>query len=85
MTARPLREDGHIWRIQADAVFRKDVALALYEESFDFREGEALEIFFSNRFTPAVLPEVLAAAGLSLGESWILDSQEEGIYLCRPS
>ena len=85
VTARPLREDGHIWRIQADAVFRKDVALALYEESFDFREGEALEIFFSNRFTPAVLPEVLAAAGLSLGASWILDSQEEGIYLCRPS
>ena len=57
----------------------------LYEASFDFREGEALEVFFSNRFTPVVLPQILAAAGLSLNESWILDSQEEGVYLCRPS
>ena len=27
VTARALREDGHIWRIQADAVFLNDVAL----------------------------------------------------------
>jgi uncharacterized SAM-dependent methyltransferase len=83
--ARPLREDGHIWRIQADALFLKDVTLRLYENSFDFREGEALEIFFSNRFTPMVLPQILTSAGFTLSQSWILDSQEEGIYLCQLS
>ena len=85
VTALPLREDGHIWRIQADAVLLKDVVLTLYEESFDFKEGEALEVFFSNRFTPAVLPQILTSAGLSLKESWVLDSREEGIYLCQLS
>ena len=83
--ARPLREDGHVWRVQADALFLKDVALRLYEESFDFREGEALEVFFSNRFTPMVMPQILRSAGFSLSQSWVLDSQEEGIYLCGVS
>ena len=85
VTARPLRQDGHIWRVQVDALLLKNVALSLYGESFDFREGEALEIFFSNRFTPVVLPQILASAGLSLNQSWVLDSQEEGIYLCQLS
>ena len=82
---RPLREDGHVWRIQADAHVLRDVQLALYEESFDFREGEELEVFFSNRFTPAALPQVLAEAGFDVRQTWVLDSQEEGIYLCRRS
>ena len=85
VTARPLRDDGHVWRVQADALLLKDVALRLYEESFDFREGEALEIFFSNRFTPMVFPQILDSAGFSLSQSWVLDSQEEGIYLCQLS
>ena len=85
VTARPLREDGHVWRVQADALLLKNVALRLYGESFDFREGEALEIFFSNRFTPTVFPQILSSAGFSLSQSWVLDSQEEGIYLCQLS
>ena len=85
VTALPLQDDGHVWRIEANALFLKDVALALYEEAFDFRKGEALEIFFSNRFTPAVMPQILSAAGFCVSQTWILDSQEEGIYLCRLS
>ncbi len=83
--AQPLRDDGHIWRIQADAHVLRDVQLALYEESFDFREGEVLEVFFSNRFTPAALSRVLRDAGFDIRQTWVLDSQEEGIYLCRRS
>ena len=82
---RRLREDGHIWRIQTDAYVLRDVQLALYEASFDFREGEVLEVFFSNRFTPAALPQALGDAGFSVGQTWVLDSQEEGIYLCQHS
>ena len=83
--ARPLREDGHAWRIQVDARVLQDVHLVLYEESFDFREGEVLEVFFSNRFTPAALPQVIRDAGFDVRQTWVLDSQEEGIYLCRRS
>ena len=83
--AQPLREDGHVWRIQADAHVLQDVQLALYEETFDFRKGEELEVFFSNRFTPAVLPLVLSDAGFNVRQAWVLDSQEEGIYLGQRS
>ena len=83
--ARPLREDGHVWRIQADARVLRDVHMVLYEESFDFRKGEALEVFFSNRFTPVALPQVLGDAGFDVRQTWVIDSQEEGIYLCRRS
>ena len=83
--ARPLREDGHVWRIQADARVLQDVHLTLYEEAFDFRKDEVLEVFFSNRFTPAALPQVLRDAGFDVRQAWVLDSQEEGIYLCRRS
>ena len=83
--ARSLRADGHIWRLQADAHVLQDVKLALYEESFDFRAGEALEVFFSNRFTPAALPQVLDEAGFEVRQTWVLASQEEGIYLCQRS
>ena len=79
---RPLREDGDIWRIQADAHVLQDVKLTLYEESFDFREGEVLEVFYSNRFTPMALPQILGDAGFDVSETWVLESQEEGIYLC---
>ena len=82
---RPLREDGHVWRIQADACVLQDVKLTLYEESFDFRKEEVLEVFFSNRFTPAALPQILGDAGFNVSETWVLESQEEGIYLCRRS
>ena len=83
--AQSLREEGHIWRIQANAQVLQDVQLALYEESFDFHKGEVLEVFFSNRFTPAALPQVLDDAGFKVGQTWVLDSQEEGIYLCQRS
>ena len=83
--AQSRRADGHVWRIQADAHVLRDVQLALYEESFNFREGEVLEVFFSNRFTPAALPQVLGDAGFNVRQTWVLDSQEEGIYLCQCS
>ena len=82
---RPLREDGHVWRIQADAHVLRDVQLTLYEELFDFRKGETLEVFFSNRFTPPALPQILGDAGFNVSQTWVPESQEEGIYLCRRS
>ena len=44
--------------------------------------GESLEVFFSTRFTPQVMPAVLAEAGLTLLQTFLFDSQEEAIYLC---
>ena len=77
-----LRPDGHIWQIRAEATMRQPVQLTLYDEVFPFAAGESLEVFFSTRFTPQVMPAVLAEAGLTLLQTFLFDSQEEAIYLC---
>jgi uncharacterized SAM-dependent methyltransferase len=77
-----LHPDGHIWQIRAEATVRQPVQFTLYGETFAFTAGELLEVFFSNRFTPQVMPGVLAEAGLTLLQTFLFDSQEEAIYLC---
>ena len=82
--AMPLRDDGHVWQIQAFVTFDQPVTITVYEETFHFAPGEMLQIFFSNRFTPEVMPEILADAGLDIVEALVFTSREEGVYLCRP-
>ncbi len=77
-----LRSDGHIWQIRTEARMMQPVQLTLYGEMFSLTAGEVLEVFFSNRFTPQVMPEVLTAAGLTLVQTFLFDSQEEAIYMC---
>ncbi len=77
-----LRNDGHIWQIRTEARMMQPVQLTLYGEMFPMTAGEVFEVFFSNRFTPQVMPEMLAEAGLTLVQTWLFDSQEEAIYLC---
>jgi uncharacterized SAM-dependent methyltransferase len=80
-----LQPDGHIWQIRAEATVQQQMQLTVYNEMFSFTTGESLEVFFSNRFTPQVMPQILADAGLTLVQIWLFDSQEEAIYLCSNS
>jgi uncharacterized SAM-dependent methyltransferase len=77
-----IRPDGHIWQIRAEAVVRHSLQFTLYDETFTLAAGESLEVFFSTRFTPQVMPEVLAQAGLTPLQTFLFASQEEAIYLC---
>ena len=83
--AEPLRPDGHLWQIQAYASFLQAVTVTVYDEAFHFTPDERLDLFFSNRFTPQVMPHILADAGLRIVETFLLASHEEGIYLCARS
>src|SRR5262249_61965050 len=71
---RLLRADGHIWQICAEATVQHQRQLTVYDETFRFAAGESIEVFFSNRFTPQVMPEVLAEAGLTLVQTFLFDS-----------
>jgi hypothetical protein len=82
VTATPLQPDGHLWQIRADARVLQSFTLTLDGAAFPFAAGEVLQVFFSTRFTPQVMPQLLAAAGLVVTQSWLLASHEEGIYLC---
>jgi uncharacterized SAM-dependent methyltransferase len=76
------RADGHIWHIRAEATVQQALQLTVYDEVFHFLPGDTLEVFVSHRFTPQIMPEVLAGAGLTLVHTFLFDSQEEAIYLC---
>jgi L-histidine N-alpha-methyltransferase len=83
--ATALRPDGHVWQIRTEVRFLRQVQLSLYEASFGFHAGDHLQLLFSNRFTPQVMPQILEAAGFSIMQTFLFASQEEGIYLCRGS
>jgi hypothetical protein len=82
VSPRLIRPDGHIWQIRAEATVRRALQCTLYDEIFAFAAGESLEVFFSTRFTPEVMPEVLAEGGLTPLQTFLFESQEEAIYLC---
>jgi uncharacterized SAM-dependent methyltransferase len=83
--ANALRTDGHVWQIRTEVRFLRQVQLTLYEASFGFHADDRLQLFFSNRFTPQVMPQILEEAGCSLMQTFLFASQEEGIYLCTGS
>ncbi len=52
-------------------------------ENFKFRRGESIRLFFSYRYTPERVCEILAGYGLEVCNQWITKSKEEGVFLCR--
>jgi uncharacterized SAM-dependent methyltransferase len=83
--AHALHTDGQIWQMRAVAQFVRDIHLRVYDEAFSFAAGERLQLFFSTRFTPPIMPHILQGAGLTVVDTFLFASQEEGIYLCRRS
>ena len=52
-------------------------------EAFDFHPGDAVQLFFSYRYTPTRVNRALAGAGLEVVDSWITQTEVEGVFLCR--
>lgn len=68
-------------RIEAWFDFAQDRTLELEQDSFPFKAGERIRLFFSYRHTPALMRDLLRNHGLvPLGE-WVTPSQEEGVLL----
>src|SRR6266850_5407226 len=83
--------DGQLsWRIEGDSYlrlaahykFRRDRVLAVGRERFCFKRGERIRLFFSYRYTPSIMRELLSRYGFSIQQQWITKSQEEGVFLC---
>jgi L-histidine N-alpha-methyltransferase len=82
-------EDDPGWfglkRVAAYFQFLRPREICVDEESFAFRPGEELRLFFSYRHTPALARSLLGPHGLEVREQWITRSEEEGVFLaCRP-
>lgn len=85
VSAVPLHAQGQIWQVHVAAHLQHEVVLHLDGTTYSFAAGETLQLFFSHRFTPHIMPDVLTAAGLRVVDTWLFASQEEAIYLCTPT
>jgi L-histidine N-alpha-methyltransferase len=72
-----------IKRIVADFQFARPKTLNIYGELFEFKEGAKVRLFFSYRYTPALITSLLSRHQLSVIGQWIATSGEEGVFLCR--
>lgn len=86
-------EDGRLYfvveevngleRVAAYFEFDRGRSVIVDDQTFDFRIGDRMRLFFSYRYTPTLVREVLARHGLAVVEQWITRSEEEGVFLCH--
>jgi uncharacterized SAM-dependent methyltransferase len=70
-------------RIVAHFYLSKGRALTVEGETFAFKAGERIRLFFSCRYTPDQIRALLAAEKLQVRQQWIAASGEEGVFLCQ--
>ncbi|HVU27756.1 MAG TPA: L-histidine N(alpha)-methyltransferase [Verrucomicrobiae bacterium] len=63
--------------------FNRARRVEIENEIFRFKSGEKIRLFFSYRYTPELVRKILARFKLKVGESWLAESGEEGVFLCR--
>ncbi|MGN6641368.1 MAG: L-histidine N(alpha)-methyltransferase [Verrucomicrobiota bacterium] len=68
-------------RVEANFHFTRDCQVHVGVESFQFRAGESVRLFFSYRYTPALLENQLKLVGFEMAGQWISKSEEEGVFL----
>jgi hypothetical protein len=79
-----IEDDGSdLKRIVARFHFSRARQIKVDSESFKFRRGESIRLFFSYRYTPERVRKILAEHDLEVCEQWIVKSEEEGVFLCR--
>ena len=74
---------GRLRRVVARFHFNRARQLQLDGERFRFRPRDSIQLFFSYRYTPALVRSLLDSHGLAVLDQWIAASGEEGVFLCR--
>ncbi len=69
-------------RIVARFHFRRARRMGIEDETFHFKAGDSIQIFYSYRYTPERIHKLLAAHGLVVREQWLAQSGEEGVWVC---
>jgi L-histidine N-alpha-methyltransferase len=76
-----IEEVKGLLRIRADFQFSNARTIRLDDETFAFKPGESVRLFYSYRYTPDRLSAELARHGWSISKQWISPSGEEGVFL----
>jgi L-histidine Nalpha-methyltransferase len=72
-------------RVVARFHFRRSRQIEVAGERFSFKAGDAIQLFFSYRYTLDLVRSHLAMHGLKIQEQWITRSGEEGVFRCLRS
>jgi uncharacterized SAM-dependent methyltransferase len=70
-------------RIVANFYFKRRRRVEIGDDVFDFKVREKIRLFFSYRYTPALISKMFARQKLEVIEHWVVKSGEEGVFLCR--
>ena len=70
-------------RMMAKFHFQRARKIKVSCQEFSFARGEAIQLFFSYRYTPLRATKLLARYRLEVCQQWIASSGEEGVFLCR--
>lgn len=69
-------------RIAAYFRFKRPRQIAIDGESFVFKAGETIRLFYSYRYTVNGIQKLLSSFKLQIRNQWIAKSGEEGVFLC---
>jgi L-histidine Nalpha-methyltransferase len=76
-----IEECKGLLRIRGDFRFSKARSVRVESETFAFKAGESIRLFYSYRYTPERLGAELAKHGWRISRQWISPSGEEGVFL----
>jgi uncharacterized SAM-dependent methyltransferase len=77
------RGTNSLRRVLARFHFKRACQLTVEGETFAFRRGESIRLFFSYRYSPKLVRTELAKQGLQVCDQRLTQSGEEGVFLCR--
>lgn len=69
-------------RIVASFKFARARRVQVGSRRFEFRRGDSIRLFFSYRYTPALVRKTLARHGLLILDEQVARSGEEGVFCC---
>ena len=78
-------EDGRFGskRVVARFHFHRPRRMEIESQVFRFANGDTIQLFFSYRYTPDRVRNLLARYRLGVRDQWIAKSGEEGVFLCE--
>jgi L-histidine Nalpha-methyltransferase len=76
-------EGAGVKRVAAHFRFKRRKEVPIDAERLRFGPQKSIRLFFSYRYTPAIVRSLLAEHGIEVVDQWIAKSEEEGVFLCR--
>lgn len=76
-----IEEHEGLLRMRADFRFSTARSVRVDNETFAFKSGESVRLFYSYRYTPDRLKAEFAKYNLRITKDWISASGEEGVFL----